>query len=287
MDSSTSQMSQDFTIDDQETVNTHDGSTSYADLIDLTNYEDEEDINDPVENRLSHRVQQQGKARRARSKKVGPGPITQMSQTPSYPPPRRSQSIASPHVDPSGGFQDSSYGTTPRASSYEIQSPETYTPTQQFGPNIDNRRYSNLSMAGSTTQPFVPNSDSRRHSYRSMADSTYGRYDPFSGGPPGIRGISPSPSLIFDDNQSFAGESVHNLLTRGTRNGSMVLLNNNSGDPNGDAALWLDQSDYAAMCSLSEIAKPGKPKLAAVLEEEIQKAQGSMMVASKLFPPLV
>ena len=64
----------------------------------------------------------------------------------------------------------------------------------------------------------------------------------------------------------------------------MVLLEDNGSDPTGDAALWIDQSDYAAMTVMSELARPGKPKLGNVLSEEIQQARGSMMVASEQSP---
>ena len=63
----------------------------------------------------------------------------------------------------------------------------------------------------------------------------------------------------------------------------MVLLEDNGGDIEGDAALWVDQADYAAMNIMSEMAKAGKPKLGSVIEEEIQRGMGSMIVASEFF----
>lgn len=63
----------------------------------------------------------------------------------------------------------------------------------------------------------------------------------------------------------------------------MVLLEDNGQDPTGDAALWIDEADYAAMNAMSEFARPGKPKLAKVLEEEIEQAQGRIIVASEYF----
>jgi len=254
-DSVTSEISQDFAIDDNESIDTRDSSAHYADIIDLTNYEDEEDVNDPVEHRLSDRLQHQGKVRRANSRKAGRRTAKQASKTSSYPPHRQQHSILSPYEDASGAEMAA------RGSNYDARSPEE-TP---FAP----------------PHPILSGNDSRRHSYRSVAESAYGRYDPFSGGQAGQYGPSPSPSLMFDDNQSVAGESVHNLLSRASRAGSMVLLEDNSGEPTGDAALWVEQSDYSAMSVLSEMARPGKPKLSSVLEEEIQQARGSMMVASE------
>jgi hypothetical protein len=61
----------------------------------------------------------------------------------------------------------------------------------------------------------------------------------------------------------------------------MVLLEDAGQDPAGDAALWVDQADYDSMAVLSEMARPGKPKLAQILQEEVDQAQGSMIVASE------
>jgi hypothetical protein len=201
-------------LDDEDVI-------SYADIIDLTNYDDEEDVNDPVEQQLSDRLQQQGKLRRAKSRKAARG-FRQPS--PSYPP----------------------------------------------APNML-----------SSTKPIRSElrKDLHRQSYRSIADSTYGLYDPYGG----MRGPSPSPSVQFDDTQSIDGTSVKNLLSRASRTGSMVLLEDNPGDM--DDALWIDQADHAAMNIMSEMARPGKPRLSAILEEEIARATGSTMVASELTPP--
>ena len=261
MDSVTSEMSQEFPMDDHETIDTHDGSTSYADVIDLTNYEDEEDVNDPAENQLSDRLQLQGKMRRAKSRKATRGDPKKSTKSPFYPSNRRQHSILTPYDEPTRADVDSPQGPSGYGSQYEAQSPENslYAPPRAF----------------------ASPQDERRMSYRSLAESSYGRYDPFAGGPAGFRGVSPSASMMFDDAQSTAGESVRDLLSRQSRTGSMVLLEDNSGDPTGDAALWVDQSDYAAMNALSEVARPGKPKLSTVLDEEIQQASGSMIVASE------
>jgi hypothetical protein len=61
----------------------------------------------------------------------------------------------------------------------------------------------------------------------------------------------------------------------------MVLLETGNLDPQGDAAIWIDSADYEAMQELSEMARPGKPKLAQVLEEEIELAGGSIIVGSE------
>lgn len=399
---------------------------NYADIIDLTNYEDEEDVRDPLEQQLSARIQQQGKVRRAKSRKVakrasrataGAGGQSRPSST-VYPPAPRSQRLPSQlaydaeaeepyaaaalgrhgapspgneypsfgpnaNVHPSGRYEDpydqpqpvmgrrhqpsplASQDTTPYGSSYNLsgsyaqqpQYPQQYQqhqppyapqqgryndhyatgggPANVYDPYASSpepgasgsRRYpaqqypSPAQAAGgstirpasrvtsgysSTTSPpgghvplpntGLPGGDSRRHSYRSVADSTYASYDPYSGPLPsgpyagmgGGRGLSPAPSMMFDDARSMgtAADSQLDLelLARGSRMGSMVLLEEGSGPgevAGGDAGLWIDQADWAAMSMMSEMARPGKPKLAQVLEEEVEGSQGRIIVASE------
>jgi hypothetical protein len=264
VESTMSDMSGDFTIDagDDMTIESHgEGSTSahYADVIDLTNYEDEEDVHDLAEQQLSDRLQQQGKVRRAKSRRAGKGPVRGVaakSKTSSYPP-------QPPYQQHQRQQSNLSYDDGGDPYSHPGSSPYDGLRAPQPGPGM-------TSM------------DNRRQSYRSIADSTYGRYDPFTASN-NLGHYSPSPSIMFDhaDTQSIAGESVHNLLSRASRTGSMVLLEDNGGDIEGDAALWIDQADYAAMNIMSEMAKAGKPKLGHVIEEEIQKGMGSMIVASE------
>lgn len=50
-----------------------------------------------------------------------------------------------------------------------------------------------------------------------------------------------------------------------------------SGSPVG---LWIDEADYAAMTILSEQARAGRPKLSKIMDEELEYAEGSMIVAT-------
>lgn len=309
MESVGSEMSGNSPLDlDEPGDSPADTSTQYADIIDLTNYDDEEDINDPAEQHLSDRLQHQGKVRRAKSRKaakahgqgLGHGrPQARNSNV--YPPARRGPSML--------GLDDAAGGNTPRrgpsmlaldsaADAYAAAAdghyeshlqPQSGHPRSPFG--------SRQNLRAASEEPFLPPPplsafDTRRQSYRSIADSTYGMYDPYAGSA-GFRGPSPSPSILFDnDTHSIAGESVKGLLSRASRTGSMVFLEDaGSGSgatgPGGaemggaDTGLWVDQADFAAMNVMSEMARPGKPKLSAVLEEEIHQAGGAMIVASE------
>ena len=268
---------------------------TYADVVDLTNYEDEEDVNDPAENQLSDRLQHQGKVRRAKSRKAASRANARQARgsgsgpTASYPPPRRSGPRFSMH-DGEESSSELAYaaaagGQAGRGSQYEPPASSPLRTSDYSTTTSPTYGHAQLphSQSFSHSQPLAaaagPGSFDRRQSFQSLAPSTYDRYDPYAG-TRGVAGPSPSPSMFFDDGQSIAGESVRNLL-KTSRSQSMVLLEDNGQDPNGDAALWIDEADYTAMNAMAEFARPGKPKLATVLEEEIEQAQGRMIVASE------
>lgn len=109
-------------------------------------------------------------------------------------------------------------------------------------------------------------------------------------------GISPSPSFIMDD-----ADSHRFTVASMSRTQSMVLLEDvgpaghdphdpsstmgrgsghGAGGGAGGGSLWIDEADYAATSILSESARGGRPKLAALLEEELDRAQGAMVVTT-------
>nr|XP_018261062.1 uncharacterized protein I303_06781 [Kwoniella dejecticola CBS 10117]OBR83220.1 hypothetical protein I303_06781 [Kwoniella dejecticola CBS 10117] len=331
-DSLASQMSVDSDAEGEgpsreydETVDSH-LSSNYADIIDLTNYEDEEDVNDPAENILSENLQKQGKVRRAKSRKAAKrarpsyaaqGQGQAQGGSPLYPPNRHSQLASSyDHPQPrqsaayGGGYDDyqprasiSSYDDLqpPRMSGYEdayggvhqsnsaqgsnsnLYAPQ---PHHYIPPHAQQSPTSAPMMLGGTSGSQSQSNYDRRQSYRSLADSTYNQYNPFGGGSGGPGGYSMGPSPRGDD-ASIAGESVRDLLSRTSRTQSMVLLEDpdyNDQDQyfpqEKDGGLWIDESDYVAMDIMSENSVRGKPKLSAVVNEEVDLQLGNMIVAT-------
>ncbi|WWD19765.1 hypothetical protein CI109_104229 [Kwoniella shandongensis] len=238
-DSVTSEMSMDSPIDADDSIDGH-LSANYADVIDLTNYEDEEDVNDPAEHHLSETLQQQGKVRRAKSRRETKTK-SRMVKSPTYPPTRLQST-----------YQDEAEAQYVAAARGEHNPRSSYFSTQGGGERsssnlaVDHSPSNSLYMPQS--QPMLTSDSDRRQSYRSYADSTYALYDPFGGGGSG-RSIapSPSPSMFFDDTQSIGGDSAREILSRTSRTQSMVLLEDAGSDPTGDAGLWIDEADYAAM----------------------------------------
>lgn len=302
-DSAASEMSADSSTDRDEAVD----STlmeSYADVIDLTNYEDEEDVDDPVENRLSTKLEQQGKLRRARSRKFAKRKsAAKLSQTPSYPPSRFQSTYSYDNPEESFAHGNQGYGHSPASSLYDSfhesrghagHSSIAMSPSASQSMLIHSTSHSvpQSMLSPSTSISMLPTSPpfnayhGNHQSVRSISDSTYTANDPFTGGSSQGHG-SPSVghSSLTDDTQVAVPNDpfrdIQTALSRTSRTQSMVLLENSGADPKEDAGLWIDEADYAAMCVMSEMARAGKPKLSAVLEEEIEIAQGSLIVASR------
>ncbi|WVN87551.1 uncharacterized protein L203_102734 [Cryptococcus depauperatus CBS 7841] len=293
-DSAASEMSTDTHTDSDEAVDAT-LQDSYADIIDLTNYEDEEDIDDAIENQLSSKLENQGKLRRARSRRVATGgrlakPKAAQTQTPSYPPTQLQSQYDLPdeqhylstysdrHVTHDNGLN----------SIHDIQ-PTKASKSYAVSPILPEPIFTQNQSMSSPRESWEPYA--KRLSTKSMVESAYNSYDPFAGlahsGRSGGHLYSPSiTQSVLEDTQSFTDDSVRKFPVRDSfsqtsRTQSMVLLQNmDQGDPTGDAGFWIDEADYAAMSRLSEMARVGKPKLSIVLEEEIDLAKGSLIVAT-------
>lgn len=296
-----SEMSVDTSSADRDEAVENTLKESYADVIDLTNYEDEEDVNDPAENRLSNKLEQQGKLRRARSRKLAKRKsAAKLPRTPSYPPSRFQSTYSYDNPEESYTPTNLGYGHSPASSLYDpfqesriptVHSSIAMSPSASQSMLVHSASQSmlsnstSLSVLPTSPPPFNPHHD-KRQSIRSVPNSTYTADDPFVAGSSQEHGSSSvGHSTLTDETQgAYSGDpfrDIQTALSRTSRTQSMVLLENSGADPNEDAGLWIDEADYAAMCIMSEMARAGKPKLSAVLEEEIEIALGSLIVASK------
>ncbi|GMK58899.1 hypothetical protein CspeluHIS016_0603410 [Cutaneotrichosporon spelunceum] len=268
-------------------------------IMDYTNYEDEDDINDPAEAELSRKIQKQGKWRRAKTRKAEapqmPGTSGQYAGSSVYPP--SSGQRHSRH-----GSSSSSIGLPPGASYYAEQSGERggllaepvvgpkrrslsagsfeHRDRDDFlhpDPNMDPRRVSGRSFSSSNHESnqgllTADPRDPRRHSYRSVSSSMYDRYDPYN--PDRL-----PPAGFLEDQR----DAVSVL----SRTQSMVFFEDTGDEPlmgadgmRSSAGLWIDEADYAAVTILSETARAGRPKLSQVIDEELRLAEGSIIVGT-------
>ncbi|TXT12454.1 uncharacterized protein COLE_02864 [Cutaneotrichosporon oleaginosum] len=292
--------------DPRESMSTNRGNFDYTDeemayaggnIMDYTNYEDEDDVNDPAESELSRQIQKQGQLRRAKTRKAEarhqPSNSGHFAGSSVYPPSpgqrhsRHNSSSSSAGLPPGAA----SYGdlgerggllaepvVDPKrrsfsAGAYEHRSDNLLYPD----PNANPKRVSGRSVSSSlyeTHQGLLTAEarDPRRHSYRSVSSSMYDRYDPYNSDR-----ISPSPSGLFDRDE----------VSVLSRTQSMVFLEEAADEPlmggdglRGSVGLWIDEADYAATSILSESARAGRPKLSQMIDDELGLAEGSIIVGT-------
>ncbi|KAJ9090746.1 hypothetical protein QFC21_007375, partial [Naganishia friedmannii] len=184
-----------------------DEQSSTADILDLTNYDDEDDVEEsPAQQELSSKVQKEGKVRRARSRRANkrPGSGSAAPQAMRYPPTQPTSMLA--------------YAEDRDAHSYEdLQE----TPRQQHQPRQESRY---------DPPPPILVAPRPGHANRHSMASSIGMYnDPFANG---TGRYSPSPSMQtmdYDARSYIGGGGAESPLPSGrptlhSRASSMVFM---------------------------------------------------------------
>lgn len=270
-----------------------------ANIRDLTQFDSEDDVHDHAQNDFSRHIQKEGKLRRAKTRRamkaresIGGGYngfAVHHGEHAGYDQGYdMSQMRAAPPGGAGGDDDLGLYPPQPLASPIRANSPygspsASPRPDDGWQPSWRHQRgmSTGASIMTTDTAPYAPTLHSEdagllgdnRQTVMSGTSSFYG--DPYI--PSGLgRGPSPAPSFIMDD-----GDTQRFTVASMSRTQSMVLLEDTGPEfsPAG-GSLWIDEADYAATSILSESARGGRPKLAALLEEELDKAQGAMVVTT-------
>ncbi|KAI5452321.1 hypothetical protein NCC49_000884 [Naganishia albida] len=238
-----------------------DDSSPTADILDLTNYEDEEDVESPAQQELSNKVQKEGKVRRARSRRANKRPQSgqALQQPMRYPPVQPSSALPYAQDRDSGSFED--IQQTPKAVQHTRADSRYDPPPPLMAPRPG-------------------------HAYRNSTASSIGPYsDPF-GDSKGRYSPSPSMQTVEYEARSYGGgETPFSGMPppRHSRASSMVYMegaHESSSGNSADAGLWLEGTDYHSMNVIAEMARLGRPKLDVILQEEIDRARGTLGVGT-------
>lgn len=221
---------------------------AYDDVVGLTNFNGESDMEDAAEDKLSRQLQHEGRVRRARSRKLR----RRLIQT--------------------GGSGHSSRPTSP---------PPDCDVFEQLQPD---KEESQPEERESGVRPSL--SLSRPGSLYSS--ESVERYEPFgrSWGRGGDDAPLPSPtaSMVWEDDNvrntimSLSSRTQSMVLLEDTHDGKGHTCAG-CGRAGADT-LWIDEADYAAALVLSENARTGRPKLASIVDEELRNATGAMIVGT-------
>lgn len=254
-------------------------------VLDYTNFDGEVDTKAPGEAKISKRLAKEGKMRRAKSRRSAaaaaakveldtrakqsghsmaapiPQPLDLSAQDRNFP---RTSPLAGPtspgynHALPSGASPPATHPPSSFDARYATSSADQYrTPTHQvpdpFLSPIDaaQRRWSQQSMSNlRAPSPGFQHQDNNRLSVTSITDM--------------YRGLSPSPGP--------GAESIRGLVP--DRPGSSA-----SGMLGPETRLDIDEQELEDIQVVSEMARPGKPKIDRILADETGRARGAVAVA--------
>lgn len=229
------------------------------DVLDLTHYEDEE-VESPsmLSLEFSKKIFKEGKLRRAKSRKQTRGHGNKLSVSSGL----RQKPTAIEQRNYPDEYGSSIRSVTPQPLLSQEYNQPTYNPYADARPRGHFGQTSFSSNRGGGAEKY------------DQGYGASGHFDPFASGRQ-----SPGPSIqTYEmDTQSYAESSRPFTSTRG----SMILLENaNLGDSTADAGLWLDVVDYESMLAMSEVTRAGRPKLDAIIREELARAGGTLGVGT-------
>lgn len=222
----------------------------YNDVVGLTNFDGESDVEDEAENQLSRQLQQEGRIRRARSRRqrkrlIYKGNNESVPSMPTSPLPpdcdifeqlQPDRSATEPDVEEGNPFRGTGVSLSRPTSIYSADSVERYEP---FGRGV----YGNPGPMRSPTSSMVWEDDDVRNTIMSLSSRT-------------------QSMVLLEDTHDGKGHSCAGCGRAGSDN------------------LWIDEADYAAALILSESARTGRPKLASIVEDELRNASGAMIVGT-------
>ncbi|PVG02808.1 hypothetical protein CPB86DRAFT_696988 [Serendipita vermifera] len=253
-----------------------------AHVLDYTNFDGEVDTKAPGEANINRKLQKEGKIRRAKSRRSAAAAAAKMdlearsrqgtggSANPpnhispiaehggernfSRPMPRSGRASPTPNMHglPQGAYSPAAAQHPPSSfdprlavsAADQYRMPEGYLSATELNAN---RRWSQ--MSGGPGSPGFHSADPNRLSVISMND---------------LRGMSPSPV--------FGADSIHKLV--GERPGSSA-----GDDGEMEPRLEIDEQELEDIQVVSEMARPGKPKLDRIVADEVGRSRGAVAVA--------
>ncbi|KAG8940828.1 hypothetical protein FRC04_005009 [Tulasnella sp. 424] len=258
-------------------------------VLDLTNFDGDDDTYVPGEKNLSLKLRKEGRLRRAKSKKVAVAvqakadlekkaaalaagevdqPTARVVPPSAYKSPAKAKNwdptdvLLSPTQRaaniPADGFESHSGLNTP-AAKWGSATPRTITPRLEDGP------LSPTHGAFSPIPTHARNLSSMDANRSSVADSFADRVH------------SPGPyDHTFDSKTLGESESTRHLMPHTYAD---ISTPTTPGTRIDDVPLDMDDEELDDLAVVSETARPGKPKLDKILHDEVERAKGAVAVA--------
>ena len=228
-------------------------------VLDYTNFDGEDDTQAPGEANLNKRVQKEGRIRRAKSRRAANAAAAKdelkqrAEERARNPPPL-------PHSPPSNNLSPSSPRPTSPSRSPNFPAYPTLSSTNSGDePHASADAY----RAGRGLDDLLPGDD-KRNRWSVISGIAQGGASPSNPSPP-LHSPSPFGSNVF---ASGPGDSVRDLVAE-----------------TGIPLLEIDADELEDLHLISEMARPGKPRLDRILADEVERSRGAIAVACK--SPLV
>lgn len=217
-------------------------------VLDYTNFDGEDDSQAPGEDNLNKRVQKEGKMRRAKSRRAANAASAKegLNQRAG----ERARNLPPPdHKYPHG------HSPSPRATSPTRSSNFPLHPTLSTATTYADEPYAaaDAYRSGQGTNDHLPGEDKRSR----WSVASFNAQDRLSPTPGGSHVFSKGPM-----------DSVRNLVAE-----------------TGIPMLEIDEDELEDLHVISEMARPGKPRLDRILADEVERSRGAIAVACE--SPLV
>ena len=232
-------------------------------VLDYTNFDGEDDTQAPGEANLNKHVQKEGRIRRAKSRRAANAVSAKeelkqrAGERARNPPPL---DTPRPHSPPSKRLSPSPRPTSPsRSPNFPI-----YPTLSTTNGGDEVHASADAYRAGQASNDYLPADDKRSRWSVISGTANSGTSPPNHSPPP----HSPSP---FGSNVFASGpmDSVRNLVAE-----------------TGIPLLDIDADELEDMQVISEMARPGKPRVDRILADEVERSRGAIAVACKS-PPVV
>lgn len=262
-------------------------------ILDLTNFDGDVDMTSPGEASLSRRLKKEGKLRRMKSRKL---PTTEKMNQDRSPHPLAYDEVQTPqHARDTGQAYPDQYKTLLQSSRVprprQALTMSTHSADRLLAISPLSERPNSSSSETDIYSPFSHHSESSSlHPYSPLKSMP-----PFSDFP-----STPPLATVHDDSRSHTshaksyhdgkpapGKSLTIQIPPSMPNGhpqeSHLAPLWNSGSPDSQLPLEMDEREAADVSFISEHARPGKPKLDKMIADEVQASKGAIVVACQFF----
>ncbi|KAG8967144.1 hypothetical protein FRC03_010617 [Tulasnella sp. 419] len=236
-------------------------STSHLDdgdehVLDLTNFDGEEDARTPGEAQLSLKLKKEGRLRRAKSRKAATAKAAKKELV---------AKAAGAHTELGERIPQPTARIVPKNSGGERDAPgdRGSTPPPRWG----------TSTPKPSEDPLHPKDGSPVHHVRLTDKNRFSTAESFVGS------NNAFDTRTLAGSESLQGLMMHHMTTASSSIGHGTALDDHASFNGEEIVFDIDDDEMEDLNVVSEMARPGKPRLDRILADEVERAKGPLAVA--------